>query len=647
MHKASNKIACLLLSLTISACGGGGSGNSDVENDPGVGQPPPVSSDETTLAIAGVVEGADSGDVSILVGSKAYSASIDGGRFSADIDNGAEDDLIVITASFSPASVEVPVVFKSYVGRVSQLTDTNGDGVIDQAELPTLILSPLSSSVAVMTERAAVQSIDTAENLFEASQALPQEIILESAIALKSILLGASWDSSKYADTYALLEDYSTANRIARVLHDINPTQYKSFRASLLNSYNYTFPLDGFEDSELLFIEWDAFESYPGGQVVQLSGGAEGNGYLSGYGFTKENDNKILFSIGGLAQRELVVDVDGVFDPQIFRDAREGCALDAAGHYLARPVKRRFLKYLDTSIFSAYAVKDTFRCGETDVTFDGQYSYAQVNRFVSGDLQTYTQGGFAVRTFLETDSTIYTQGANWLQVAVVTPNNNGGITQRFDFKSGYTDDGLLSYLDNGRMALDMNRGDYMEYTPLGADGPAIKTLGILKRVDGSVVSVTGGPLVPITAGLSIPTSSRLVSPDWPFSTLDPDSLYYDLGFGFAFFADNRGTELVRLRSSTLLYGSSTAKFSWRKISNRLELRYYFQTAQRIYLSSCSEGDSDCVERRYRELEPLAQVGDQLFVRVHVERDLGESSGVEWGTSFHLASYIERFTILPN
>jgi hypothetical protein len=225
----------------------------------------------------------------------------------------------------------------------------------------------------------------------------------------------------------------------------------------------------------------------------------------------------------------------------------------------------------------------------------------------------------------------------------VEPNSSGTVTQRFDFDSVYTDSGAISYPGGERMALNMNRGDYIEYTPLGMDGVALRALGILKRADGSPASVGGDFLVPITNEVTLPLPSKLVYADPVFAIDDSTSAYYAWGFGFEFLTDNTGYQLYRPDGP---YERSPTGFSWSQADGYLDMRYYFNSADYTFPTNCAEGDPDCVEWRFRELEVLSEDNGSYLIRVYQEADNSIVDGQTPGTDIYSSSYIDRFSVIP-
>ena len=595
----------------------------------------------STITISGIIGETvtGSGDVSIIVGNKSYSANLDNGRFSADILNAAEDDIVSVTATFSQTDIGKAVVLKSYVGLVSQLENASKDGIVSESDLAGLYVSAASTSAAAIIERSAGHEISSAEELIRASQVLPQELILDGAVAVKSVLAGDVWDTFNQQDTYALLKAYPTAIGIAESLKEGKPSKFDQYRTAVLGDSKQAVSLTGYSDAELLFLLTSSSSNRPSGFVLQLSGGTSGEGHLAIGDFFKTDENKVTFTLTGL---ETTINTDGVLPSTQFSDGREICAPDINGQYFATPVERTFRKYLDTAAFSAYVFQDTYRCDATSETFESEASYAQVNMFSSGDFRALTQSTFALGTYLAKDPEIY-DDSYWWQPVMVTPNTNGTITQRFDFNSGYTDEGSVSHLENGRMAINMNRGDYIEYVPLGMDGPALKTLGILKRADGSAVSVGGDYLVPITDGLTLPTPAKIVYADSAFSITDVESDYFDRGFGFEFLADNTGYQLWR---PVDVYEATATSFNWSQAEGYIDMGYNYHRTEYNFPTTCEPADPDCVEYRFRELEPLAEHNGDYFIRVYQEYDFSAMDGLEPGTDVFISGYIDRFSVNP-
>lgn len=595
---------------------------------------------ETVLTISGLVGEAVSGpgSVSVLVGGEPYAATLDGSRYTLDLSNPAGDDVVVVSATFPDSEIGKSITLKSYAGLVSELEAAAPDGTVTEGEKATLYLSAASTSVAALLEHSAGEEITSSGLLDQASQLIPQSLVLDGAVAIKSVLAGDNWASFTQPDTYDLLQEYPAAMNIADSLRDTDPTKFDQYRTAILDDLKQAVPVAAYEKQELVFVQSLTFLNRPSGFVLQVSAGTSGNGYLTSWDTTKADNNSISFT---RSDREITVDVEGTRPAQPFYDNREACAPDEYGQYSATPVKQVFKRYLDSAVFSAYAMTSIFRCDATSTTFEAPSGFAQVNKREVGDFKAHTQGEFAVDTYLEMDPAIYSGPANW-QSVLVQPNADGMVTQRFDFESGYTDSGSMDYLENGRMALNTNRGDYVEYVPLGIDGPALKVLGVVKRGDGSAVSTAGGYLVPFTAGLSLPTPGKIVTADPVFTIKDPDSSYYEGGFGLEFLADNTGGHLMFQDGE---YVSSGTTFSWSQADGYLDARYYYDP-ERGFVSACEEGDTNCVEYRFREVEPLGQHNGDFFVRIYQKMDYGVMRGGEPGTDLYQSSYIDRFSILP-
>lgn len=630
-------LSFLPLCLALSACGGGGGGGDSAGNP--VDQPPVASSGLTISGLIGEsVSG--TGTVTVEVGGNSYPASLDGERFSATIPDSSGENVVTVIASFSGTDIGKPVVLKSYVGVVSQLEDVANGEAVSESELASLYVSAASTSAAAIIERNAGREPTSADALIDAMQVLPQEVILDGAVVLKSVLAGDVWNTFTQENTYGLLQAYPAAIGIADTLRSDYPTEFNQYRESVLNDGNQSLPTTGYADAEILFIRGDAVSNRPSGFALQLDGGTSGEGYITRSNFDKALDNKVTFSLSG---HETIVDIEGLWPSMEFVDNREACAPDVNGHYQAAPISLSLKKYLDTATFSAYVTRYRYQCDNTTASFEGEYDFVQVNNYSSGDFTALTQNTFAIGTYLGKDPQVYSGYVGW-QPVLVKPNTSGGITQRFDFESGYSDAGTISYLDNGRLALNMNRGDYIEYVPLGTDGPALRTLGILKRADGSVVSVGGDYLVPTTPMLTIPTPSKLVYSDTKFGTADPSSAHFTGGFGFEFLADNTGHQLYW---SDGAYKPASAKFSWsQEPEGYLDLRYYYNRVENSLQAGCAESETDCVEWRFREIEPLNQLDGVYFIRLYQEIDYSAVYGEEPGTDMFISSYIERFSVLP-
>lgn len=591
------------------------------------------------ITVSGLIGEAVSGagTVTVTVGGQAYPARLEGNRFSAVIPDTSPDDVVSVNAQFSQTDIGKPIVLKSFAGIASKLSELAVTGKVTEKEAAGLYVSAATTSVAAAIERAAGGIPEVAGELIGASQMLPQQLIIEGAVAIKSILAGDKWETFTQQDTYGLLKDYPTGILIGESLRDQDSAKYEAYLSAIVEDENQAIPVAGYDQAELLFIQSYPELNRPGGFVVQLSGGTSGNGYLATSLMAKTDDNSVTFHLSGL---ETLVDTTGVYTSETFNDNREVCAPNEYGQYSATRTGKVLRKYIDSATFSAYEIVDIYSCDTTNGAFETDRSFAQVNAFTSGDIRSVTQNSFAIGTYLHKDPTVYGNSDLW-QAVIVQPNSSGSVTQRFDFNSGYTDNGAITY-PRERMALNMNRGDYIEYVPLGMDGVALRVRGVLKRADGSAASVGGDFIVPISSTPTLPLPSKLLLDHAIFAIGDTSSAYYEYGFGFDFLADNTGYQLFRMSGTYV----RTSGFKWTQQDSYLDLRYFVDGSGNTAPPTCTEGEPDCVEWSFREFEPLAGDNGGYFMRTYQERDNSKRFGQEPGTDVWISSYIDRFSVEP-
>lgn len=623
--------------IVIASCGGG-------SNAPSNGNFPPPSDDQA-LTISGLIGETVSGvgEVTVLVGTEEYSASLVNDRFTVEVSGGADDSLVVIKSTHQETLIGKTIVLKSYTGSLKDLRAIANSGSVTEADIPALYLSAASTVVSVFLEQFSRGEIFSEEDLLNASQTLPQKLIVESAIAIKSILAGDLWEqfSDEYPSTYSLLQEYPLAINIAEILKTSDPDSYQSYMAAVVGDSNQFLAQNYSPKQELLFINTSqrtiAFSAF----VVQLPDSGLDTGYFADRFTYKAVDNSIPIHI---EESRITLSVENLMSHRYFDDGREICVAGGVSNYTATPLSMRLTKYLETPVFSAYTQEIEYSCGNQDGTFIDQPTFVQLNKHNYGSFESLTSGSFAIGTYLKRDPEIYSHTFHW-DSAVVTPNTSGSITQRFDFNSEYSDDGVLSLSTSGRLSLNMNRGDHVEYIALGAEESAIKVLGLLKREDGSIASANVDYLVPITPDLKISVPVTLLSKDSPFAIYDVISEYHVDGVGFELLDDNSGYQLWR---SEGIYEQSE-KFHWSEKPDYLDIRYFLQLddIDNLYTNRCEEGDSNCVEFGFLEIEPLARVNGEYFVRVYREYDVSNLSRDPYAEpNIYAYGAIERFRLKP-
>lgn len=596
------------------------------------------------LTISGMIGETVSGDgsVSLYIDGEKHQAELDGNRYSLQVRNGADDAVVSVVSSHQNTAIEKGIILKSYAGTLGALRTMATSGTVNENIVPALYLSAAGTSASAYMEMVAGGEIVSADVLANSAQTLPQVLVIESAIALKSVLAGDEWGSFTQMDTYALLTDHPTAVNISEKLEKDDAGKYEGFRDDIVSNQKQFKALETEPGQELLFINLGKnITTRPGGFIVQLPEANLNYGYYASSTTTNSQDNSTEVSVDGNA---ITVNLDGLGAPYTFRDGREDCVSPGVLGYTATPTQTTLTKVLDTPIFTTYQQETEYRCDETLATFTDVPNFVQVNHVNYGDFSAATQNTFAIGTYLEQDPDIF-QGPYLWQSVVVTPNANGTITQRFDFMSGDTDDGIMSIDESGRLSLHMNRGDRIEYVALGTKGDALKALGLLKRADGTVASIGGDYLVPVTQGLTLPLPGSLVIKDQQFSVLNDGSKYYPDGFGFEFLVDGTGSQLYRSDGN---YESSITRFSWEEKAGYLDMRYFYHRTDNMnpYPSSCADGDPDCVEFRFREFEPLAQIGGDYLVRTYQEWDYSKRDGTGEGEDVWISSYIDLYTLEP-
>ncbi|MFV8780816.1 Ig-like domain-containing protein [Microbulbifer sp. SA54] len=588
---------------------------------------------ESRLASANV-EVRIAGDASTT----SYRTRANNGAFQLNIPLPADDSVVIATATLDQAAPQKPIVFRSYLGAGAQLKDAALDYSVSEGELATLYLSAASTSAAALIERAAGQEILSREKLIAASQILPQDLLMENAITLKSLLAGDQWPEFTQTDSYALLQDFPAAIAIAESLKTSDSAKYESYRTSVLQDENQSQPLALQPYQELVFIEGPSSIRRPYGFAIQLSNTDSNAFYLAENIFHKSGENLGTFTSSA---GEINLSIEGLF-PEL-RDAAhsvENCPADANGYHRSIAVARDLRRYLETPVFAAFTSVETYKCITSGETYALPPRYYQVNNFTHGDFSGFLDNAFAISSYRDLDSNTYTVSSRW-QTTVSTANAAGGFTQRFDIKHGYTDTATGEVLENGRLLMVSGRGDTIEYIPVGYDGAGLRTIALLKRDDGSLASMGGDMVIPVVTSSALTTPIKLVYKDSPFSVVSPTSAYHDLSFGFDFRTGGNGSDLERTGTNFMENGNG---FTWSDQGSHLELHYYYDRDTQTYMASCPTGASNCEEYRFREFELLYEENGEYYIRVHNETDLSKQYSFSFSPNTFLYSYVDRFVI---
>lgn len=583
-----------------------------------------------------------SANVEVIVASDtqgtSYSTQANNGTFELNIALPGDDNVVIASATLNQVAPQKPIVFRSYLGAGLQLKNAAVDGSVSENELSTLYLSAASTSAAALVERAAGEEIVTRDQLIEASQILPQDLLMESAITLKSLVAGDQWAEFTQADSYALLQDFSSATAIAESLKASDRAKYESYRTSVLQDQNQSKPLVLQAHQELVFIEGPSSIRRPYGFAVQLQEAGSSTFYLAENIFHKSGDNLGTFTS---TAREISLSIEGLF-PEL-RDVAhsvENCPADENGYHRSIAVARDLKRYLETPVFSSFSSVETYKCITSGETYTLPTRYYQVNSFTYGDFSGFLNDALAISSYRDLDPNIYTVSNRW-QATVSTPNSAGGFTQRFDLKHGYTDTATGEVLANGHLLMNSGRGDTIEYIPVGYDGAGLRAIALLKRDDGSIASMGGDMVIPVMASSALTTPLKLVYKDSPFSVVSPSSAYHDLSFGFDFRIGGTGNDLERTDTNFAENGNA---FSWSDQGGHLELHYAYDRDTQTYLASCPAGAGNCEDYRFREFELLYEENGEYYIRVHNETDLSKQYGISFNPNTFLYSYVDRFVI---
>lgn len=578
-------------------------------------------------------------EIVVHIGDQTYQGTSNQERFTVNVPSPDPNDVIAVTATLRAETTGKPLVLKSYAGWGEKLLNAAIDGEVSEKELPTLYLSAANTAASALIERAAGESILSREQLIEFSQVLPQDLVMESAITMMSLMAGDSWDEFIHPDSFALLEDFPVAVIMAETLMARDPDKYHGYLSSVVDDKNQSTPLSIEPAQELLFIEGPSSIRRPYGFALQFGKESTNTAYLANSLSLKSDNNQISYAH---ADRTISLNVAGFFPEVNNSQADAICPEGNYGVHYSTAVSQELKKYLDTPVFSAYSLVETHKCVESEQTFSLPPRFYQVNIHHSGDFAPLTAGEFSVSSYADRDENIYLKSSRW-KSSVNTPAVNGGFSQRFDFKNGVTDTATVEILSNGRLSIVTGRGDNMEYIPLGMDGAALRTLAVLRREDNSIASMGGDLLVPVMQSEQLLLPAQFNYADSKFSIVDPVSPYHDLGFAFNFMADGSGTDMERF---TMAYEANGNPFSWADLESHLEMRYYYDRSTQTYHKDCIGLSSSCSLNRFREFELLYSENGNFYIRVFNETDLTSLYGAEFTPHIFQYSYVDRFKIEP-
>ncbi|WP_226664270.1 Ig-like domain-containing protein [Microbulbifer aggregans] len=593
---------------------------------------------EQILTISGAIGEAVSGEglVTVYVAGEANDALLEENRYSVDIKNADEDALVVIESRHQNTSIDKTIILKSYAGSISELNAQATSGRVDETKIPALYLSAASTATSAFLEKAAGGEITSTDTLINASQTLPQALVFESATTLKSILSGDSWFIFSQDDTYSLLESYPDAISIAESMVEEAPEKYLDYRAAILRDSKQFLSQDFASNEELIFTYTTTRNQVIGATAIQLSETASGTGYLATANTQKSTDNSTPVSFDG---QSITASVEGILPPTAVNYQPE-CATneESSSHSYVTPIRIKLTKYLETPVFSAYAEQIEYQCDETLERFFSEPSFVQLNKRGYGSFASEITATFAIHAYQDVDQGINTTSAVW-RTTVVEPNSTGGISLRTDFNSGYSDTGTISLLSPGKLKLSTQQTGDVEYTIMGTEGSMLKAVGLVRRQDGTIASVRGGYMVPVTPGIKLPTPSTLAYSEPNFHEgLLSDSKYFYGGFAFEFHANNIANILI---FNGVNYDPLTLDYSWTEQPGYLDMRLYdviTSDGSYNYLPECPEDAVECTLYSVTEFEPLAQFGNDYILRYYAASGSG---GADYKTDL-----IVRYTILP-
>ncbi|WP_413664031.1 hypothetical protein ACG1BZ_00955 [Microbulbifer sp. CNSA002] len=632
------------LSILLAACsGGGGSGGSDSDN----GELPDTSGGGGSQSVQFTIQGLigesidDVATVRVKVGDTDYDATVDGKVFSAEIMDSEVDDLVSIVVSYPANENRKEVILKSYVGDVSLVEARENDGLVSVDELPTLYVNAMSTAAAAFLEKVNGGEITLSTELLNASQVLPQEMLLESAVGLRYVISGGESPLFSHDNTYEFIQDYPVAAKVALQLKNtssVNAENYEDLLAQLLSDSEQITPVEGYSGEDVILVAADPQIERIHGFVMNLSGEESGSGQFIDDHYDVETINPLTYVI---SDNKTILDVSGWDRSGYFP---EECTAD--GSSSAKLNSIQLTKYYDAAFYSAYKIDYAYSCESPDlneanaVNFQAGNQFAQVNIQRAGDLKEIASAEFSIAGFRDQSGDSNFSYADSWQPSIITPNANGTIDQRFDLLSGYKDGGVLSFNDAGNLVIESNRGVKVEYYTFGAYGAAIRTLGVLRRADGSLVSVGGHFATPVVRGTVMPAPSDIFNYGGIFDLLDSEFPSYQEQFGLRYFADGSGTHVSE--GSEGITESGFNLFSWSDTNIMREHRYFVDPTTSETFSSCPADNVDCVEWRYREVEPLFFDGTYYYLRVYQELDYCKLSGID--SCKEASGYIDRWTL---
>ncbi|WP_444959107.1 hypothetical protein [Microbulbifer sp. ZKSA002] len=632
------------LSFLLAACsGGGGSGGSDSDN----GELPDTSGGGGSQSVQFTIQGRigesidDVATVRVKVGDTDYDAAVDGKVFSAEIKDLEVDDLVSIVVSYPANENRKEIILKSYVGDVSLVEARENDGLVSVDELPTLYVNAMSTAAAAFLEKVNGGEITLSSELLNASQVLPQEMLLESAVGLRYVISGGESPLFSHDNTYEFIQDYPVAAKVALQLKNtssVSAENYQELLAQLLSDSEQITPVEGYSGEDVILVTADPQIERIRGFVMNLSGEESGSGQFIDDHYDVETIDPLTYVI---SDNKTILDVSGWDRGGYFP---EECTAD--GNFSAKLNSIQLTKYYDAAFYSAYKIDYAYSCESPDlnevnaVNFQAGKQFAQVNIQRVGDLKEISSAEFSIAGFRDRSGDSNFSYADAWQPSIITPNANGTIDQRFDLLSGYEDGGVLSFNDAGNLVIESNRGVKVEYYTFGTYGAAIRTLGVLRRADGSLVSVGGHFATPVVRGTVMPAPSDIFNYGGIFDLLDSEFPSYQEQFGLRYFADGSGTQVYE--GSEGITESGFNLFSWSDTNIMREHRYFVDPTTGETFSSCPADNVDCVEWRYREVEPLFFDGTYYYLRVYQEQDFCKISGSDsckeaWG-------YIDRWTL---
>ncbi|WP_444915008.1 hypothetical protein [Microbulbifer sp. TRSA007] len=635
--KLGKLLSFTALSFVLAACSGGGSsGNSVSPETSGSG-----GSQSVQVTIQGLIGENIEGVASVIVkvGDTDYDATVDGKAFSAEIKEAVEDDLISIAVRYPATEERKEIILKSYAGDFSQIEEYEKDGIVSSDELPTLYVNALSTASAAFLEKVNEGNITTSNELLSASQVLPQEILLESAIGLRYIINGGESSLFSHENTYDFIQDYPIAAKVALELKNTSPIgmdTYGQMLEQFLNDEEQIIPVKAYSGEDLLFVELHPNGESIYGFAMNLYGEGSGSGQFVDGNYDDQSNSFVNYTT---VDNMTVLDVSDSGRVDNFLSC-----WDEGEYYAAELNSIQLIKYYDAAFYSVYKIDYDYSCPQLDgretETVDSYVvnNFAQVNTQRLGNLEAISSAAFAIAGFRgRTDDERYPHVAPW-EPSIIVPNTNGTINQRFDLRSGYIDGGVLSFNDDGNLIIDSNRGTKVEYYTFGADDAAIRTLGVSRRADGSLISIGGHYATPVVRGTEIPTPSDIFLYDGIFDVLDPEfPNYYDT-FGLRYYADGSGAQVYK--GSEYITEGEWSRFGWSDTNIMREHRYFVDPISGETYSSCPEGNMNCIEWRYREVEPLFFDGTFYYLRLYQEIDNCKRNGT--GSCVEASGYIGRW-----